>query len=823
MSNSDVITLSSDDEVHSLRQDKSSLKEVSGHRLKSKDKAERREAGEGEERCANKPHKRVHPVCVDREPKMKKESEFFKHTNTFLLNKSEEHGNQTVFEKFLELCWKNSKSPEMKIILQKAQNYYMNATRDYTSSVEFQNLVTCKMNDIVKRPCSIYVFMKDVIDEIKARRLKKHKSSSKTHKASDGSVHISNNSDVAEPGPSGHAKEEGEDKAQRDAIETVVDSAESRYVSRQIKKLSKVLMKLQIMIQRLEEKEVDFDDDTDSAYIRLQRYRDRFCKVYEKLCELTGDSVAYQANRRRIAFSGTDSSDINRCIEKFVNRTGQFPDFHDILSLVKSVQSDVNMRPENLRRIAEDAFLSLGQQLQRQRQYEAWNSVSVFLKDQPDPAETNPDLESKLQNNSKEYAELMQNVIDSFAERQIAEKLVAEEVPDEDANKSEESEPDKNEEEQEGEEEKDFVEKVLKGEENLSSGEEMEIEIHEEYSKCGVLSDEDGYKSSSAFPDEGERTLEETSKYINREDSHTVPTENLSSSVLDVHQTRCCGPVSPPVLGEDLSNRELHYVKLPSSKEDGSSEEKEMESNFLSDKECRLSSSQFYQHNVFVSESPSCSTRPSVSRSLSVPGSTDDDSLSHNSGQKDIPNSDHAHLQSTDLQVCEKSKPESSSASVILSDARSSPSPQKQSYEPKIQISLPTFTTENDTDKLDEDRASPSLLEHLNASQLDSISENSDISSTVTTQLTNISNNGEKSDHTVHTTQLIRTELIRKKFVVTKMEVGSGATSRISSTGDVDKRGKLIMRKFVRKRSVSSFDKQKHGMKSAPPDVITLE
>jgi hypothetical protein len=97
------------------------------------------------------------------------------------------------------------------------------------------------------------------------------------------------------------------------------------------------------MIQRLEEKEVDFDDDSDSSYIRLQRYRERFCKVHEKLCELTGDSVAYKVNRRRIAFSGTDSSDINRFIEKFVNKTGQFPDFHDILSLVKSVQSDVNI------------------------------------------------------------------------------------------------------------------------------------------------------------------------------------------------------------------------------------------------------------------------------------------------------------------------------------------------------------------------------------------------------------------------------------------------------------------------------------------------
>lgn len=65
------------------------------------------------------------------------------------------------------------------------------------------------------------------------------------------------------------------------------------------------------------------------------------------------------------------------------------------------------------------------------------------------------------------YSFLLQ-VIDGFAERQIAEKLVAEEVPDTDANKSEESEPDENDEEREGEEDKDFVEKVLKGEENMS-------------------------------------------------------------------------------------------------------------------------------------------------------------------------------------------------------------------------------------------------------------------------------------------------------------------------------------------------------------------
>lgn len=353
----------------------------------------------------------------------------------------------------------------------------------------------------------------------------------------------------------------------------------------------------------------------------------------------------------------------------------------------------------------------------------------------------------------------------------------------------------------------------------------MKTESHEENKKCGVLSDEDDdYKSSHAFTDEEERNLEEISKYINREDSCTVPTENhqLSPSALDVHRTGCCGPVSPPVLGEDLSNRALHYAKLPSSKEDGISEEKEMESNILSDAECRLSSPHCDQHNIFASESPLSITHLSVSRSITLPGGTDEDCSSHISGQNDTASSDYTHLQSTNLQVCEKSKPETSSVSIILGDASSSSSPQNQSDEPKTQTPLPTFSTENDTDDLDEDRTS-SLLQHLNASQLDSSSENSEISGTVTTQLTNISNTGEKSDHTVRTTQPIRNGFISNRFMVTQMEAGSGAVSGISRVSDTGRRGKLIMRKFVRTSSVSSFDKQKHGMKSVPPDVITLE
>jgi hypothetical protein len=59
---------------------------------------------------------------------------------------------------------------------------------------------------------------------------------------------------------------------------------------------------------------------------------------------------------------------------------------------------------------AEEAFLSVGRQLQKQRQRESWASLSVFLKDQADPAESNPDLESELQRNYKEYAPRIQHV-----------------------------------------------------------------------------------------------------------------------------------------------------------------------------------------------------------------------------------------------------------------------------------------------------------------------------------------------------------------------------------------------------------------------------
>ncbi|XP_021925867.1 death domain-associated protein 6 isoform X2 [Zootermopsis nevadensis] len=828
MSGCDIITLSSDEENSPLFQDKSPLKQVTG-KLESSNKLERRQTTDDDIHHTNKPRKRIHPVHLSGELKVEKESEakFCMQNLKLLPNESEEHGNKTVFEKFLKLCWQNNKSPEMEKILQKARIYYLKTKPAYVSSQEFQDLVMCKMDAIIKGPSNIYVYIKDVVDEMKIRRLKQHGPPSKIQKTSNDPFVSCGNLNVMGRETSSHAKEEDKGIAGRDDLSTLMNCVESRYTDRKIKKLSKAVEKLHKRIVKLEEKEVDFDEENDSAFIRLERYKDRFCKVYQKLCELTGDSVGYKANRRRIVFSGTRSSEINRCIEKFVNKTGQFPDFHDILSLVKTVQTDVNMRPENLRCIAEDAFLLVGKQLQKQRQYESWDSVSVFLKDQADPAESDPDLQSKLQTNYKEYSSRIQNVIDSFAEKQVIDKLEAEEVADDYVNKSEESGSNDDEEE----EEKDFVDKVLRGEGKFSSDEDTKSEKHEENGKSG----KDDCKSSHVLPDQEVDILEQTSNHVHLQDHQAAHTQNYSRppSVKDILQSRRLGPVSPPVLGEDLSKHEFYYVELPSIKDNTTYEEN---ASSPSDTKCRLPSSHFNQHDSLVSESlsPPLSLmlhseqyKNSVSESLTMPDLINCDDVSHHPEQENTLKIDsslstaiqeHAHLQSSYLQQCKKLKPELSSASVAESDDDSSPSHSKQCDIPKSQASLPTFSIEDNADE--EDRTSPSLL-HPDTCDFDSIAENSD---TVTIIPSNInfdrkkSNGKHNSDICVHTTA--ERNVIISKFGVTEMKVKSDTNSVIAHTdGKVEPR----VRKFVRKVGSPCHKQKRKSMKPVAPDVITLE
>ena len=59
---------------------------------------------------------------------------------------------------------------------------------------------------------------------------------------------------------------------------------------------------------------------------------------------------------------------------------------------------------------AQNAFLCIGRQLQLKRQYESWDSLSDFLKDQADPAEENPELNTVLEKNLEDHSKRIQEV-----------------------------------------------------------------------------------------------------------------------------------------------------------------------------------------------------------------------------------------------------------------------------------------------------------------------------------------------------------------------------------------------------------------------------
>jgi hypothetical protein len=141
----------------------------------------------------------------------------------------------------MKVCWQNNKSPEMEKILHKAHTYYLKAKPAYISSQEFQDLVVCKMDAIIKRPSSVYVYIKDVVDEIKVRRLKQHGPPSKKQKTCDDLFLSANNSNMRQPEIGSHAEQEDKSTTQRDDISTILNCAESRYIDRKIKKLSKAL------------------------------------------------------------------------------------------------------------------------------------------------------------------------------------------------------------------------------------------------------------------------------------------------------------------------------------------------------------------------------------------------------------------------------------------------------------------------------------------------------------------------------------------------------------------------------------------------------
>lgn len=274
-------------------------------------------------------------------------------------------------KELIEACRTAEASAEMKqVIKKKLLKYYHLVHPDYVTSKNFLKSLRETTNEIKKEPHLVYTKLKDVIDELDTRRKSKA-----TVVASDGSV----------------------------VMKGTGDEIKDLY----LKKLYKALVKLKRHIADLEEAEVDWDDDEDSSYLKKVRYEKRACEIYNKICQITGESThAHRIVKKPIKFKGTDFSAFNAKLQKLVNKKKSFPNYLDVLKLLDYCNKThkFGLTNDQLRPFAQDAFEKLGKALQKRRKDDFYESAVSYVGKTKDPAKDDPELRAQLEKNKKFYA-----------------------------------------------------------------------------------------------------------------------------------------------------------------------------------------------------------------------------------------------------------------------------------------------------------------------------------------------------------------------------------------------------------------------------------
>ena len=196
---------------------------------------------------------------------------------------------------------------------------------------------------------------------------------------------------------------------------------------KQIRKLEKVLERLNKAIKRLEERELTLDemDESDSTHIQEYQLRRRFIKVYNMLCELKDYSPSTgRVIEQKIHYEGTRFPEINRRLERLINKKDFFPDFQDIHTAVykTNLKKTLGLDKRRVNSIAQEAFEDVGRKLQKRRQQDFILNFSahstIDFSNARDSADKDPELKRKLLENKSIASQKIKEVDEPFVKRQ---------------------------------------------------------------------------------------------------------------------------------------------------------------------------------------------------------------------------------------------------------------------------------------------------------------------------------------------------------------------------------------------------------------------
>ncbi|XP_048376070.1 death domain-associated protein 6 isoform X2 [Stegostoma tigrinum] len=363
--------------------------------------------------------------------------------NELQLERDRERGlvrfeNQRLFTEFVEFCGTlTEENPEVIHFLQRK---YSKAFPEYLASTEFRNVLGRCLTRVQGKKSKVFVYINELCTALKAN-------SQKTKLAL---ASRENSKKAAGPGtPSVQdGKELGACLTQADgqSADTASPSVsqsdpdkKKRMGSgsrRQIRYLENLLKVYADEIKRLQEKELDLNEleDQDSSYIQEHRLKKKMVKIFEKLCELKNcSSLTGRVIEQRIAFTGTRYPEINRKIERFINKEDHFPDYQDIRNIIQkvSVKHSLGLRQRQIQSMAQDVFREVGNRLQERRHLDLVYNFGSHLTDDykpgKDPAMADAALEKRLRSNRTVALGRLDEVVRKYAEIQDISEIEEEE------------------------------------------------------------------------------------------------------------------------------------------------------------------------------------------------------------------------------------------------------------------------------------------------------------------------------------------------------------------------------------------------------------
>ncbi|NXG15139.1 DAXX protein, partial [Grallaria varia] len=285
------------------------------------------------------------------------------------------------------------------------------AQPEFRGSAEFRNILGRLLRRLRSRRAKIYVYINELCTVLKARALRRrlpllpphpsasHASSHHPAGPSPLSYHPAGPSHSSHhpAGPSHHPSTPSHHPAgpSQDATTTTTSSSSSSRRGsggsrRQIRYLENLLRVYAAEIRRLQERELDFHDldSADSPYLQENRLKRRMMRIFRRLCQLKECSdLTGRVLEQRIRFRGTRYPEVNRRVEKFINRPDVFPDYSDILREIRaaSARHGLGLPRRRMESMAQEVFREVGNRLQERRHLDLVYNFGSHLTDQYRP------------------------------------------------------------------------------------------------------------------------------------------------------------------------------------------------------------------------------------------------------------------------------------------------------------------------------------------------------------------------------------------------------------------------------------------------------